>query len=504
MSRTFTDKEKVAYYKKLALGAPAPARRAPVRRAPARSAPARKAPARKAPVYKKQAYIKGRGSYSTEKGEKGEKKGIGERIGSTLGAGIGKGVHMLVKHLTGFGDYNVEYNSLMEGGLSPPELVNSAREGGVIVRHREYLGDISATVNFNLTSYPLNPGMADTFPWLSGVATSFEQYKFRGVVFEFISLSSDAILSASTSSALGAVIMATEYNSLNDNFINKAQMENHEFGNSRKPSLNFMHPVECKKSLTSVDLLYVRGGAIPAGADIRLYDLGKTEIATVGMQAASGVAGELWVTYEVELYKPQLNDNVIPDSQLIKMDHFTLGTLANAGTSPLGTTVQSPAFTSNLGGVITTALVGGVYNGVYTFPASAVGETFYLCYTLSGSSVVISPSTIAAYGGTAQQMYKNNTATSFSTGPGTTSGTFVYMMTIRPTSSSCTFQMNGGGTLPTNALGDLYIISMPANAAEIEDVTDQDEEKDDDKSIEDEEEIPEAIKRYLKKKGISL
>jgi len=496
----YTDKQKIAYYKKLALGAsaPAPARRVAIRK-PARTYTRR---ATTTKVYKPRAApaLKGYGAYSTKESKK--EKGIGERVGSTLGAGIGKGIQMLVKHITGFGEYNVEYNSLMEGGLSPPQIVNSAREGGVIVRHREYLGDIDASVNFTLQAYALNPGLVDSFPWLSGIANSFEQYRWRGVVYEFISLSSDSILSASTSSALGAVIMATEYNSINPNFANKAEMENHEFANSRRPSINFMHPVECKKSLTSVDMLYTRSGAVPAGADIRLYDLGKMEIATVGMQAASGVAGELWVTYEVELFKPQLEGSTPPDSMMIKTDVFHLGSIVNPSLNPLGTSAVpvNPSFTANLGGVITTAASGGI--GTYTFPASAVGETFLILYTLAGTSVVTNAPGYTLSGGTVVQMFVNATGNSTNAPQtGSTATRYMYATAFKPSSSAATFRIDAAGTLPANSLADLYVtVLAPGVFEQMQKMLETPDEDSDEESLE----LPEDVKKYLASKGIKL
>jgi hypothetical protein len=39
------------------------------------------------------------------------------------------------------------------------------------------------------------------FPWLSNIAQNFESYKLRGLVFEFKSMSGDAL--TSTNTALG-------------------------------------------------------------------------------------------------------------------------------------------------------------------------------------------------------------------------------------------------------------------------------------------------------------
>lgn len=282
MSRRFTDKQKVAYYKKLA-------------NARGRG----------------QVSIRGQGAYQTKKTKQPPTRPRIRRestlsppdsIGAKIGGWLGHGAQHLIKAITGFGDYKVENNSILMGGMSPPEVINATASGNAIIRHREYIGDINATTAFTIQTFPINPGMPNTFPWLSQVANSYECYRLRGLVFEFKSLSSDSVLSSATSSALGAVIMATQYNSLSTTFISKLQMENHEFANSDKPSCTFYHPIECKKSLNPVDELYIRDGDIPADADLRLYDLGKLSVATVGMQAASGVAGELWCTYEVELF----------------------------------------------------------------------------------------------------------------------------------------------------------------------------------------------------------
>lgn len=209
--------------------------------------------------------------------------------------------------IRGFGEYKINSNSILSGGMSPPMITNSTTHGGVIIRHREYLRDIFATVEFTNTSFDLNPGITTTFPWLSQIAPSFEQYKMRGLVFEFKSTSADTVLSGAASTALGTVIMATQYNALDTPFTNKFEMENWEYSTSVKPSSNCYHPVECAPSQTPVSLLYIRTGE-PIG-DERLYDLGNFNIAVQGMQNTSGdqlaTIGELWCTYEIELYKPK-------------------------------------------------------------------------------------------------------------------------------------------------------------------------------------------------------
>ena len=71
---------------------------------------------------------------------------------------------MVIKALTGFGDYNVNSNSLMvpKLGGDPPIVRNT--NGGFVVHHREYMADITASTSFNIKTIPINPGLLGSFP----------------------------------------------------------------------------------------------------------------------------------------------------------------------------------------------------------------------------------------------------------------------------------------------------------------------------------------------------
>lgn len=262
-------------------------------------------------VYKgKGAYVKAapRGNYASGYGDYNISKG--SSVGSQIGAWLGDKAQSLIKSVTGFGDYvkpgwNVKQNSLLTMGQDPPQVKNS-REGGVIVRHREYLQDIVTGTpgQFVVSSYKLQPGLQGSFPWLSIIAQNFEQYKLRGVIYEFKSTSADSL--NSTNTALGEVIMATEYDSKKPNFANKLEMQNHQYAVAARQSSSMLHPIECAHPISTLDVLYIRQGTPPDGTDSRMYDFGNFQIATVGQQGANVNVGELWVTYEVEFLKPRL------------------------------------------------------------------------------------------------------------------------------------------------------------------------------------------------------
>jgi hypothetical protein len=332
-------------------------------------------------------------------------------------------------------------------GLSPPSISNS--NAGTLIRHREYLGDVLASVAFNTTQYPLNPGLFATFPWLSAVASSYEQYRLRGVLFEFKSLSSDAVLSSATSSALGSVIMATQYDALDTPFLTKFDMENYQFANSSKPSMSFIHPIECSRTQSTLTELYIRTGAVPTGGDQRFYDFGVFTIATVGMQAAGGVAGELWCTYEIELIKPKF---ITAEGGDILTDHFVLTSVTNG--SPLGTTTN-PTANSSIGGYITS-------NRIYHFPSYLSEGVFMFQHTVTGAGAV----SVAAYaivptncvvknimsGGTSNEVS--------STGTGVVTFFVTYICAL--TGSQATLACGTAGTLPTTfTSGDLFVTQLP-------------------------------------------
>lgn len=235
---------------------------------------------------------------------------IGGYFGGTPGAMIGQAAGSLISKITGFGDYKVNKNSLIQGNTVPSF---STSGDGMVLSHSEMIGDVQGSVGFALTSFQLNPGLLQTFPLLSRIAESFEEYEMDGLVFMYRPSSGSAV--SSTSSALGVVILATDYDAINPPFQNKQQMESYEYATSTVPFTGCIHPVECARAKNVLDNLYVRAGPQPPGSDIRLYDMGNFQIATQGMQSVYTV-GELWVSYNCRFRKPRLSGNIYNSQHL--------------------------------------------------------------------------------------------------------------------------------------------------------------------------------------------
>lgn len=374
---------------------------------------------------------------------------VGSMFGGSPGAALGSAAGKLFSKITGFGDYKIRQNSVMTG-TDPPAFGTMGRS--TVVRHREFIQDIHGSSSFAVTSFPLNPGLFTSFPWLASVAANYEEYIVRGMVYEFKSTSADAL--NSTNTALGSVILATNYNALRPNFASKSEMENHEFTTSGKPSESFMHPIECAPNETPVRVLYTRTGATALG-DLRMYDLGNFQLATAGMQAVA-VIGELWVTYDVELLKPRLAQD-----SAIYYDHWRLDSAALSAGTPYGT---APALSSdsNFGSVIS--------GGSLIMPYDSHDYQFMLVYQCSGASTTLT-NAITYTSGAALGRYTcwlANTVNFISQPAGAVSTKQFYMACVSFAASAGalpeatrTITLGATGTFPgTNTGGDMWILSI--------------------------------------------
>jgi len=238
---------------------------------------------------------------------------LGGPAGMLTGSQLGTAAGGVISRITGSGDYKIgpvkpTYNTIVNTSDVPKF---KSKGPSNVICHREYISDVysgstltGTFTNFEATSYFINPALPATFPWLSTVAAQYEEYIIHGMVFEFKSTSADAL--NSTNTALGVVIMGTQYNASSQTFETKQQMENSEFTMSARPSINQLHAIECAPRETPMSLLYTRRGGLAPNQDVKTYDLAKFTIATQGMQAANVNLGELWVTYHIEFLKPKL------------------------------------------------------------------------------------------------------------------------------------------------------------------------------------------------------
>lgn len=238
------------------------------------------------------------------------------------GSSFGTGVGAALSKWLGSGDYNVSRNSLVEKASNGIPMMHKT-EQSIVVRHKEFIGSISGSANFTVQkTLQINPGNSVTFPWLSGVAARFQEYKIRGMVYHYVPTSGTAV--SGTNSALGSVMFQTSYRANDTAPASKVTMMNEYWATEAVPSETFCHPIECDPKENPFNIQYIRTGTIPSSDNQLLYDLGTTYVATAGMQSTN-IVGDVWVTYEIELKKPIVDSNVTATAPLLNA-YFTAPT----------------------------------------------------------------------------------------------------------------------------------------------------------------------------------
>lgn len=222
----------------------------------------------------------------------------------SAGSGLGNSLGAALSRWLGSGDYTVAENSIvqktMKGSASIPAMHRTDQT--IVVRHREFIQSISSSTNYAVRAdLRLNPGLSQTFPWLSAIAANFQEYKIKGLVFHYVPTSG---MATGSNTALGSVMIQTAYRATDSTPGTKYELLNEFWSNECMPSEAMVHPLECKTSESVLSSRYIRDGATTD--DLMFYDYGRTTVAVQGQQTSGQIVGDLWVTYEVELKKPRL------------------------------------------------------------------------------------------------------------------------------------------------------------------------------------------------------
>jgi len=357
---------------------------------------------------------------------------------------------------------NIKHNVLIKPDL--PQIQNARyAEGATIIRHREYLGPIitsDVAGAFKINNYPLNPAQSTTFPWASQIASNYEEYRPNGLMFEFRSTASDAIAS-STNLALGQVMMCTQYDPTDPEFLTDVQMLNYSWAQSGKVSDCVQHFVECDPKQSPLTHLYTREGATSSDSDLRFSDFGRFSIATSGLQGTSVQIGQLWVTYEFLMYKPKLGSQ---SAEAGGWFHYN-SDIGVSATQPAGTIADGIYDDENNLGLV---LSDNVNYCNITFPIQNAPSTYMVVITYVGGSAasVSAPSFSPTTDPNIQfvQHRDQNTSAIITEPPSsitTTSCTVVTWISIAVSQTAPVLIWGAGGSLPTSPRMDLYVCQVP-------------------------------------------
>jgi len=174
-----------------------------------------------------------------------------------------------------------------------PKVTNGKRMTKII--HRELVTTISGNTTFAANQFYLNPGLSATFPWLSTVANSYEQYRFNRLKFEYVS--------RAPTSYVGSILMAPDYDALDSSPSSEVQASMMDGAIEDAPWKDMCLGLNVQDMFPSGPRKFVRSSAV-TGSDLKTYDAGQLFCCTVACADTSAI-GKLWVDYEVDLFIPQ-------------------------------------------------------------------------------------------------------------------------------------------------------------------------------------------------------
>jgi len=317
------------------------------------------------------------------------------------------------------------------GISSMPAVINASRDSSRII-HRELLASVTGTTAFTTQTFPLNPGLFGTFPWLSTQAQGWETYHFNKLRFCYYTRTG--------SNTPGSVMLIPDYDAGDAAPVSEQIASDFIDTVEDVPWKDLVCTLRERAMHETGTRKFVRLSAVPAGQDQRLYDVGSFFLGSTDGTAVSW--GKLWVEYDITFYSPQL----VPGGSSAPVFQSVITT---APTTALfvGTASGTPVRAGSQTGIVTIA------SDVVTFN---VAGTFFVNYVVNGTTCTqtVAP---AVGGGAAFASYLNGNASSVA-GSGT-AAMIQSMIVIAVVGGTLTFN----NTLVAGTAAELSVISSAQN-----------------------------------------
>lgn len=195
----------------------------------------------------------------------------------------------------------------------------------------EQVANISGTAGFGVTQFPINPGQAGMFPWLSRQAELYERYKFTQLEFYYKTTTNQFV-----ATSVGKVVYNVDFDAADPPPVSKQQAMDSEPAVSCAPYENMQLTVSPSDLNSVTGWRYIRPGGLPGGSDIKTYDVGNLNVVT-DSNGGTAAIGELHVRYS-GLFK----DRVL-ESQTSSPNNNSISWFQSSGPQTYATTVAETA-----------------------------------------------------------------------------------------------------------------------------------------------------------------
>jgi hypothetical protein len=226
------------------------------------------------------------------------------------------------------------------------------------IAHTEMIGLVTGTVNFTTTKFPMQPGLGNTFPWLSTQTLGWEKYRWRRLRIWYETRTG--------STTVGSVMLVADYDAAD-------AAPTTQFAASTYHGTSDDAP--WKESYIDLDMnrsseLFLRNGPLADNLDIKTYDFANLFVCTTDGAAVNW--GKVYAEYEIELI----------NAQVIQI-------ATNAGGSIRNTIAGTPAdvFGANPT-IVNGAFITGVNSsGVVSLDGLTVGNEYLITIRMSGTTM---------------------------------------------------------------------------------------------------------------------
>lgn len=228
-----------------------------------------------------------------------------------------------------FRDYKV--NQVAMAPVAQNKSSAQTRGNSLRFKECERISTIPGSVLFAVSgSVACNPGLAASFPWLSGHANLFERYRIHKLVYRYKNLKGTA--------SNGNILMSFDFDTLDSAPATAIEMTQSTVYVDGAPWRIFELDVPVDKRD-----LFTRSGAV-ANSDLKTYDMGKLHIAAEGCADATP-HGYLEVEYDVELFMKQsiTSGSAITAGGAAAVSYSGVISDNSAGLTATGLVVSAPA-----------------------------------------------------------------------------------------------------------------------------------------------------------------
>lgn len=248
------------------------------------------------------------------------------------------------------------------------------------ISHEEYVGDIvGSTGAFSIAySSGINPGLANLFPWLSSTAINYEAYRFKKLQFKY--------KNRTTTANTGFVTIGVDYDSGDATPTSKLQINNWKSSVSFVPSVDFTFNATVS-DMSRMKRYLTRDSAV--SGEITSFDVGALYV-IVGGNITNTNIGELWISYDIDLYTPQLK---VPGAPLPRSNSVFVSAADQALVTATNTQLLLATQKYNPLGFLNTAGAFTGPTGVYTVYAqqtisAATLTTGYIGISVNGADFI--------------------------------------------------------------------------------------------------------------------